>query len=39
MKMLRFWLDFAKRCLTAWDELSTEMDFSPFRAKKKSGGN
>jgi len=39
MKALRFWLDYAKRCLSAWDELTTEMDFNPFKKKLKKSGN
>ena len=37
MKAIRFWLDYAKRCLEAWDDLSTTMNYNPFKAKPKKG--
>lgn len=39
MKAIRFWLDYAKRCLSAWDDLTNEMDFNPFKKKVKQSVN
>lgn len=33
IKAVRFWLEFAKRVLTAWDETGKEMGFTPFERK------
>jgi hypothetical protein len=35
MKAIRFWLEFAKQVLTAYDETAKEMGYSPFKATPK----
>lgn len=35
MKAIRFWLEFAKQVLTAYDETAKEMGYSPFKATSK----
>ena len=35
MKVIKFWLEIAKRFLAVWDEVTTEMGYSPFASKPK----
>lgn len=35
MKAIRFWLEFAKQVLTAYDETAKEMGYNPFKAAPK----
>jgi len=35
MKAIRFWLEFAKQVLTAYDETAKEMGYNPFKATPK----
>ena len=30
MKIFKFWLEIAKGFLTLWDDVTTNMDYSPF---------
>lgn len=35
MKVIKFWLEIAKRFLSVWDEVTAEMGYSPFATKPK----